>query len=164
MTEYPEIPQLPPVSGQEPTKATKKPPVEVKPAPKWDGQLYGSLSLMAEAQLLDMRQRIDDLLPTRSLKSLNMEQELVVQLQIVQKLQDEVMDDTDTPANQRAQVANSVASTMQTLAKLQVELYDSERLKKIEACLILAVDNLPQEAQVLFFAEYERSLGVTSHG
>ena len=128
--------------------------------------LYGtgdSLDLLSESELLDLRAKIDEKLPPRTLKSVNMEQELVMQLILAQKLQRETLEDNEdeapTPANQKAQVINSVASTMQMLAKLQIELYDSERLKRIEQILIASLEMMPSEAQEAFLERYEAEIG-----
>lgn len=122
-----------------------------------------NLSGYSTTQLIDLRAQIDTLLPIKSLKNVNMERELVIQLQIAQKLQTDSLNDDEIPANQKSQVLNSVANALGTLARLQVELYDSERLKVIESVLIEAVNSLPEDVQHTFFAEYERLLGVT-HG
>lgn len=118
------------------------------------------LSKLPIETLYNMRRHIDKFLPQQSLKSVNMERELVVQLAIVKKLQkDSLNNDEGTPVNQLAQVANSVASALATLAKLQTEVYTSERLKILESVMIDCLKTLPQEAQKAFLDEYERRLG-----
>lgn len=110
-------------------------------------------------ELLSLREKIDALLPQKGLKDLNMEHELVIQLQIVKQMQKDVIDDDSVPANQRAQVAGQVANVMSTLSKLQVEVYDAERMKQIEACTIEAINTLNPDAQKVFFDLYEVKLG-----
>lgn len=129
--------------------------------------LYGtssdSLDLLSESELIDLQLRIAAKLPPNSLKSVNLEQELVTQLRLAQKLQRETLDEdpdvAPTPANQKAQVINSVASTLQMLGKLQVELFDSERLKRIEQILIDTLQTLPKDAQEAFLDRYEAEIG-----
>lgn len=106
--------------------------------------------------LLEMRQRINDLLPATALKDLDLEKELVLQFLTLKNLQAKVLEDEHVPANQRAQVANSVGTTLQNLAKMQVDHYSSERFKKIEMMLINLLNTFPTELTESFFAQYER--------
>lgn len=138
---------LPPVSG------TNLKFGEPTPAPTSD------LEDLTLEELYALRHRIDLRLPQQSLKSINMEQELVTQLNIVKTLQQETLTDSSIPANQRSQVASAVASSLQALSKLQIELYDSERMKLLECILLEAVKDLPDEAQAAFMDAYEARLG-----
>lgn len=117
------------------------------------------LSRYSVEELLDLRKRIDAMLPSRNLRDVNLEKELVLQLDVVKQLQTDTLSDTGIPANQMAQVAGQVANVLSTLGKLQVELYDSERLKKIEQILIDSLNELPEEAQAAFIERYEQMLG-----
>ena len=118
-----------------------------------------NLALYSEEELIELRAEIDALLPARRLRDVNVEVELVRQLAHVQKLQKDVLTDDETPANQRAQVAGAVGTVLATLSKLQIEVYTSERLKKIEAVLIECVTGLPMSTQEAFFDAYETKLG-----
>lgn len=115
-------------------------------------------SNMSVEQLLIARQQIDAQLPTTTLNQLDLSHELVIQLQQVKLLQSQAMEDLDTPVNQRAQAANSVASVLVSLAKLQNETYNSERLKKIEMVLLEAIQDLPEDQQERFLQRYEEML------
>ncbi len=139
---------LPPESGE---------PSETGPKPPSVGETL-SIHLLSEAELLELRAEIDQLLPARSLTDLNMERELVIQLTAVQNLQREVLRDQNTPANQKAQTANAVAAVLQTLAKLQTEVFTSERLKQVETLLIETLQQLPVDSQEAFIAAYEAKL------
>lgn len=143
------MPELPPMSGSGPLLASKH-----------TRSQNTRLEAMTEEELLDLRSQVDALLPIRRLKDVSMEVELVRQLGVVHRLQAEVIDDENTPANQRAQVAGQVANVLAVLSKLQVELYSSERLKKIEAVLIETINMMSPEAQEFFFQEYEGRLGL----
>lgn len=138
---------LPPISGGEPV-------VKVKRVPH-DFDLKG----LNPDQLLAMRNGIDQLLPVKLLKDVNLQQELVLQLLTIQRLQNETMLDDEVPANQKAQVAGTVASALGVLGKLQIEVYSSERLKKIEAVLIEVLKTLPTEQQNEFLTAYEAAVG-----
>lgn len=117
-----------------------------------------SLDSYSQEELLDLRSQIDEKMPVRRLKDVNLEQELVLQLQAVQRLQHVVLDDDTTPANQRAQVAGAVASALATLGKLQIEIYSSERLKRIEAIMAEVINEMPKKLQEQFFTRYEEIL------
>lgn len=139
--------RLPPVSGEHlGDQETEPKPQEI------------DLSGLDEADLVALRGRIESLLPTRSLKDLDMERELVLQLITVQQLQRDVLKEEDIPANQKAQTVNAVAASLATLAKLQNEVFTSERLKRLERVLIETIQTLPPETQEDFLAEYEKAL------
>lgn len=118
-----------------------------------------TLANMQVDELIEMRRQIEDLLPVKDLKDLNLARELVLQVQALQALQQRVIQDTETPVNQVAQVANSLSSALTNLLKVQTEVYTSERLKKLENILIECLNKLPMAAQEEFLNEYERALG-----
>lgn len=106
-------------------------------------------------ELLSLRSEIDELLPARALGDIDLEHELVVQFLAVKSLQANVLQDDNTAANQKAQVANAVASTLQQLVKMQSEHYNAERFKRIEALLVKSMKLMPVEAAEAFLNEYE---------
>lgn len=116
------------------------------------------LTKLSEDERMDLYTDLIASLSSKSLKDLDMERELVIQLHTVQRLQKDVLHDENIPANQRAQAANVVASALNSLAKLQSEIYTSERLKRLEGALIEAVQTLPMETQQTFLDSYERTL------
>jgi hypothetical protein len=95
---------------------------------------------------------------SETLADLNLEHELVRQFNVVRGMQDDVLSDPDVPANQKAQVANAVASTIKQLVETQEKYYNQERLKKIEAGLIKVLGKLPAEAAAEFLDIYEKEL------
>ena len=135
------------------------PPSKKDPAPDPTHHLQVNLDSLSPNELLELRKEIDQRLPTSSLNDLNLEKELVLQLLTVQKLQSEVLAESDIPANQKAQTVNAVAANLATLAKLQTEVYTSERLKKVEQVLISVLQELPMEQQETFLEAYEAALG-----
>lgn len=116
------------------------------------------LSDIDENGLYFLMTEVEAKLPVKYLKDINLEQELVRQLRVTQLLQADVIEDPDVPANQRAQTANAVAGILANLSKLQVEIYTSDRLKRIESILIEAVKMLPADAQRQFFEDYAEML------
>lgn len=110
------------------------------------------------AELVRFRDEITAQLPATELSSLNLEQEVLLQYHTLRELQSDVLADTDTPANQRATVANSVASILKTLADQQASLYTSERFKDIENLLIRTLTLFPEDVAAKFIEEYEQIL------
>lgn len=114
------------------------------------------LAAFSEAELRRLRSEIDRTLPPDTLVALDLETELVSQYRKTKDLMDEVMNDKLCPTNQKAQVANSVVSTLAQLIKLQEDLRREETLKIMEECLTDALKALPDEVRQAFYAEYER--------
>ena len=136
-------------------------PLGTKPSatpPEEQGFTDRALDAYTLQELLDLRARIERRLPARSLRELDLEAELALQFAALQQLQNSVIDDNDTPANQKAQVANSLSAALVNLVKLQSDVHNSERMKKIESLLIDALRELPVEAVEAFLARYEREL------
>jgi len=143
------LPTLPPRSGgaEPPGKAAKT------------HHLQFDLSRLGQEELLALRADIDQRLPVRALRDLDLEHELVIQLLTVQQLQRDVLSDDEVPANQRAQTANSVAAVLQQLAQLQSKVHTSERLKRLEANLVQALKEAPLEVQRAWLDGYEQMGG-----
>ena len=97
-------------------------------------------------------------LPSTKLVDMNMEDELLLQYQAVRALQNSIIDDDEVPANQKAQVANAVASVLSTLADLQNKTYSSERFKRIETLLVRHLSKLPEDTAAAFLEDYEKTL------
>jgi hypothetical protein len=108
--------------------------------------------------LLDLRAQIDERLPARSLGEIDLEEELLLQFARTKSLFEAVVEDDKTPANQRAQVANSCSAILEQLVKMEAKLYSSERVKALEQVLVRALKTLPEAQQVAFFERYERAL------
>jgi galactose-1-phosphate uridylyltransferase len=122
------------------------------------GEQGFSLLQYTPTQLMSLRSMIDQMLGLGSLTDLNIENEILVQLQNAKLLAEEVRNDSDVPANQKAQTINSVSSILKQLVGMQTELYNAERLKEIEAAVIEALKPAPKEIQDSFFERYERLL------
>lgn len=117
------------------------------------------LSTMSQGELLALRAKIDGKLTGLSLSEVNLVKETLLQFQTAKSLQADANESgSDVPMNQRAQVQNSIANILTSLAKVQMELYDSERLKRLQAAVIKTVKKLPKEAQDTFFEALERDL------
>lgn len=113
------------------------------------------LAEMSPADLRRLRGEIDRLLPEANLSDMDMPKELMEQFQKVKDLQEDVLNDDECPANQKAQVAGAVASTLQHLIKMQTDFYTSERFRCIENLMIKFMKRIPLEQAEAFMAEYE---------
>lgn len=121
-----------------------------------NGSALPTIDHLSEGHLVLLRDRIDARLPPARLSNLNLEEELVLQLMRAKALQSDAFDDVDVAANQKAQVMNSVASTIGALVRMQTDLYNAERFKAIEAILLEAVKSMPTPQATKFLDEYER--------
>lgn len=88
------------------------------------------------------------------LTSLDLSHELYLQYLKAKKM---LTDAGNEPLNQKAQTLNSIVSVLGVIAKLRTELYNSERLKKLESCLIETLLEYP-ELHEAFMERYEREL------
>lgn len=109
--------------------------------------IAAALSSATIQDLLAIRAEVERRLPNANLRDLDLHRELVLQVLALQQLQGTVLDDPDTPANQRAQVANSLSAALTTLVKVQQDVHNTERLKRLENALIEYVNALPAEMQ-----------------
>jgi hypothetical protein len=130
----------------------------LQPVEKID--LY-DISTMDEVDLLKLRDEIEQKLQGLTLADVNLVKETMIQLKKAKLLQIEATKkDSETPMNQRAQVQNSIASILDKLGKMQTELYDSEKLKRLQAAVVKVVKQLPKESQVQFFEMLEMEFAV----
>lgn len=118
---------------------------------------YG-LGGLSKSELRALYKEVGEMLgeTPASVGEMNLEAELVEQYIKTKDLVDDVLADSETPANQRAMVCNSVVSTLGQLVKLQEDLQREETLKIMESCLVEAIKTLPEDVKSEFFREYER--------
>jgi enoyl reductase-like protein len=112
-----------------------------------------SVESMDQAQLLALHSQIEGRLEGIRLKDVNLVREALIQLQKAKALQAEAnQKESGTPVNQRAQVQNSLANILQSLARIQDSLHNSESIKRLKAALVKALKTLPTEQQEAMFA------------
>ena len=110
--------------------------------------------MVALKDLLDAQEMEENRM--HSLGDINLEHELMSQYAKVKKLQTDVLIDDSVPANQKAQCAGAVASTLQQLIKMQTEFYTAERFRSIENLMIAYMKKLPLADAQSFLDEYEK--------
>lgn len=104
-------------------------------------------------QLLADRKIIDNELQI-GIKDINLTDELTLQYRQGKRLLEEVQNDRNVPANQRAQVYNSVGTMLGNIVKMQEVVYSAERLKRYETAFLKAIETLPKEGKEAFFDLY----------
>lgn len=105
---------------------------------------------LSQEQLVKLRTEIDSNL-SLDINEMDLHDELSLQYRQAKALYTEVKDDSETPANQKAQVLNTISSILTTITKTISEVYSIERHKKIEAATLAAVRDLPEENKKKFF-------------
>lgn len=93
-----------------------------------------------------------------SLKNLDLDAELYAAYAKARNYLAEVQMAGDIPANQIAQVFNTLSGILKEIVKLQTDLYSAERVKKLEAAMIEAIKVAPKESQMIFMQRYEEIL------
>lgn len=93
-----------------------------------------------------------------SLKSLNLDGELYNAYAKAKNYLAIVQSDEGIPANQVAQVFNTISAILKEIVKMQTDLYNAERVKKLEAAMIQAIKLAPPESQQVFLEQYETLL------
>ena len=98
-------------------------------------------------------------LPERgSLKSLDLDAELYNAYAKAKNYLADVQSDESIPPNQLAQLMNTISAILKEIVKMQTELHNAERVKKLEAAMIQAIKLAPLESQQAFLEEYEAIL------
>jgi hypothetical protein len=93
------------------------------------------IRFLSVPELMALRIRIDMMLGDKTLADVDLARELILQYQMTKKLFAEVVGDTETPVNQRVQASNGCQAILGQLAKIQMDVYDSDRLKRLEGCV-----------------------------
>ena len=76
------------------------------------------------------------------------------------RLMTKVVSNEALPANQKAQVANTLGGLLKTLSNTQTDLYNAERLKRLEHVIVRILQDFPAELQERFLTAYEREVNV----
>ena len=113
------------------------------------------LDSMAPEQLIEVYEEVRKRLPPIQIAKMNVEEELLLQFHTVRKLQTEIIGEDGVAPNQKAQVANTVGNCLERIAKMQDEIYDSERFKRVESLLIRMLRKVPKEVAEEFLKDYE---------
>ena len=93
-----------------------------------------------------------------SLKNLDLDAELYNAYAKAKNYLADVQSDESIPPNQLAQLMNTISAILKEIVKMQTDLYNAERVKKLEAAMIQAIKLAPLESQQAFLVQYEAIL------
>ena len=93
-----------------------------------------------------------------SLKNLDLDAELYNAYAKAKNYLADVQSDESIPPNQLAQLMNTISAILKEIVKMQTELHNAERVKKLEAAMIQAIKLAPLESQQAFLVQYETIL------
>ena len=97
-----------------------------------------------------------------SLKNLDLDAELYNAYAKAKNYLADVQSDDQVPPNQLAQLMNTISAILKEIVKMQTELHNAEKVKKLEAAMIQAIKLAPLESQQAFLEEYEKILAEAS--
>lgn len=117
-------------------------------------EVLGCLEALSDAQLMNLRHHLDNLLGIE-INNLNLSEELGLVYRQGKDLLKTIQADDRVPANQKAQVYNSVAAQIDKLSKMRDKVFSQERLKRFEAALIKTIEcQGDNKAKSIFFDLY----------
>ena len=93
-----------------------------------------------------------------SLKNLDLDAELYNAYAKAKNYLADVQSDESIPPNQLAQLMNTISAILKEIVKMQTELHNAERVKKLEAAMIQAIKLAPEKSQKAFLVQYEAIL------
>ena len=93
---------------------------------------------------------------TTNLKDLNLDKELHDTYVEAKNYLEDVLGNPEYPPNQVAQTFNTINAILKEITKTQTDVYNAERIKKLELAMIHALKLAPVDIQDAFFAEFER--------
>lgn len=99
--------------------------------------------------LIALHTELSRLIKPKTLMDINLEHELILQHGRTTQLIERLLNDDDTPANQKAQLINSCTQVLQQLAKMQNEVFGSEKVKRLEQAFIRTLKQLPNADEAL---------------
>lgn len=120
-------------------------------------ELMPAVRELSESDLQELRHQIDVML-CLDLGSLNLGEELGLQFRQAKALQHTIAQDKHTPANQQAQLLNSVRSQLTEIIKQQEAVWSMERLKKYEVAFVKVAGMMTEEQRAIFFDLYGQYL------
>jgi hypothetical protein len=117
------------------------------------------VSAYSSLELVQIRDKATAELALReplSLRDLDMEQELIVQMHTLKLVQGELLQkgaDMVQPT-----LLNAVTTSIDRLAQRQIQIYSAQRFKLVENTLLRALRSLPEETVREFLDDYEAAL------
>lgn len=94
----------------------------------------------------DRDRRYDDVQAPKSLDDINLDHELAWHFHSTKLFLDN-LDEESTPANQIAQVRNTVSAILEKIAKTKIDLYNARNYQLLEQAFIECMSEAPKEIQ-----------------
>jgi hypothetical protein len=113
------------------------------------------LSEYTEGELVGLLEQVRARLP--SLKTLDLQEELVLQFLQAKQLMKLAQDDDEIPLNQKAQLLNSLANMNKQAADLQKSMFSPDQGRLREQALVAALKQYP-DLREAFLREFETLL------
>lgn len=115
---------------------------------------------MSQEELLLLHSKIEQRITGVKLSDINLEKETLIQFQKAKLLQEKAGESKDVPVNQLAQVQNSIRTILESLAKMQMEIHNSEAIKRLKAAIVKIMKTQSKEVQDAFFDMLENEVGL----
>jgi tryptophan synthase beta subunit len=93
----------------------------------------------------------------KTLDDLDLDKELLQQFTTAKEVLEDIRHEQDVPANQKAQVINTITNILQGILKMQQDLHNVERMKLVENTLIEVLQR-HQTLREAFLEDYEKAL------
>jgi len=93
----------------------------------------------------------------KTLDDLDLDKELLQQFTTAKEVLEDIRHEQDVPANQKAQVINTITNILQSILKMQQDLHNVERMKLVENTLIEVLQR-HQTLREAFLEDYEKAL------
>lgn len=138
--------------------STQSPKATTTPKKSSDFLTYAQsvIPSLSKVEVLAIKTALDHHHPDTTLNTMDPQSELMKQYRRIEGLQIDTFGDPNVPANQKAAVSNSVASVLAQIVKMQTELHNTQRFKKMEAILIRLIKRLPKDYAEQFLADYAK--------
>lgn len=103
-----------------------------------------AIGKLSQTQLMTLRHKIDMLLDL-DINQLNLVEELGLQFRQGKELLASIQNDSATPANQKAQVFNTLKGQLDKIIKQRGLVLSQERLKRYEAAFLKVLEGLDSD-------------------
>ena len=123
--------------------------------------MYELEDLGLHGEQIPQQRKLAEVVSTNgSLKDLNLDSELYAAYVGAKNFLAELQNtEPGTVApNHVAQVFNTISAILKEIVKMQTDLYNAERLKRLEYSVIQAIKLAPKDVQDVFFEQYEAIL------
>ncbi len=115
------------------------------------------LSEYSISELIRLRDRVTEMIPTSDLEDIDLQKELVTAFYNGKEILENAKYDDGVPLSQKASAINSIVASLKALSDAQKALFNIERQRRLENCLAKALEQFP-ELHDEFFEYYEQEL------